>query len=405
MKLLFITDNFPPEVNAPATRTYEHCREWVRQGADVTVITTQPNFPRGEIYSGYKNRLIQKEQMEGIQVIRLFSYITSNSGVFRRSIDYFSLAIASSIYGLSLKFDVVIATSPQFFTTWAARFLSFWKRKPWVFELRDLWPESILAVGAIQNRQIIDALHKVEMSLYRSADLIIPNTPAFKEHLISRGIPDKKIHIIANGTNVDQFYPRDKSLKLIEKLGLSDKFVIGYIGTHGLAHSLPFIVDSLDQITDLEIHFLFIGDGAEKEKVVQIAKEKNLSNVTFLDSISKELVPDYLSIVDCSLVSLKKRDTFKKVIPSKIFESCAMGNPILLGVEGLAKEIINGYNVGICFEPENRESFINAVQMMKQNPIAFKTYQENTKTLTQDFDRKLLADEMLTKIGKLLPQK
>lgn len=403
MKLLFITDNFPPEVNAPATRTFEHCREWVKLGAEVTVVTTQPNFPKGEIYPGYKNRLIQKEEMDGIQVIRLFSYITSNSKVVKRSIDYFSLAIAASIYGLSLKFDAVIATSPQFFTTWAARFLSFWKRKPWVFELRDLWPESILAVGAIKNRQIIDSLHKVEMSLYRSADLIIPNTPAFKKELVSRGISMDKIHVIANGTNVEQFSPKEKDPKLLEELGLTGKFVIGYIGTHGLAHSLPFIVNSLDGVTDPDIHFLFIGDGAKKEKVVQIALEKKLTNVTFLDSITKELVPDYLSIVDCSLVPLKKRDTFKKVIPSKIFESCAMGKPILLGVEGQAKEIINQYNVGICFEPENKESFLNAVQLMKENPVAYQTYQENTKTLTHDFDRKLLAEEMLTILKTLHP--
>ena len=149
MKILFLTDNFPPEVNAPATRTYEHCREWIRQGAEVTVITCTPNFPQGKVYKGYTNKPYQQEMMDGIHVIRVWSYITANEGFIKRTLDYISFSVTSFLAGLFQQADIIIATSPQFFTALSGRTLSFWKRKPWIMEVRDLWPESIKTVGAM----------------------------------------------------------------------------------------------------------------------------------------------------------------------------------------------------------------------------------------------------------------
>ena len=151
MKILFLSDNFPPEVNAPASRTYEHCKEWVKQGIDVTVITCFPNFPEGKLYLGYRNKLIQKEVIDGIQVIRIWSYITSNEGFIRRTMDYISFGIFSFSIGLFIRNDLIVATSPQFFTALFGRKLAFWRRKPWVMEVRDLWPESIKNVGALKD--------------------------------------------------------------------------------------------------------------------------------------------------------------------------------------------------------------------------------------------------------------
>ena len=155
MRILFLTDNFPPEVNAPASRTYDHAKEWVKAGHDVTVITCFPNFPKGEVYDGYRNKLYQREQVDGINVIRVWSYIAANKGFFKRTLDFISFSITSFIAGLFVKTDVIVATSPQFFTALSGRTLSFWKRKPWVMEVRDLWPESIKTVGAMKDNLFI----------------------------------------------------------------------------------------------------------------------------------------------------------------------------------------------------------------------------------------------------------
>jgi len=398
MNILFITDNFPPEVNAPATRTYEHCQEWIKQGVKITIITCFPNFPHGKIYNGYKNKLYQKEMIDGIEVIRVWSYMTSNSGFLKRVLDYLSFALMAFIVGLFRKYDVIIATSPQFFTTWAAYGLSKIRRKPWIFELRDLWPESIKTVGAMKQGKAIDFLEKIELGLYKDADKVVAVTDAFKTNLINRGIDANKIEVVTNGSNMDLFSSREKNKSILEKTNLKDKFIVGYIGTHGLAHSLDFIVESIKMIEDKDIHFLFIGDGAMKEKIIKIAFDLHLDNITFLDSISKNEVPEYLSIVDVSLAPLKKSDTFKTVIPSKIFEASAMQIPTLLGVQGQAQEILEKYGAGLCFLPENAEDFIEKILLLKNDKTLYKKCQKGCSKLANNFDRKLLANKMLNAI-------
>lgn len=395
MKILFITDNFPPEVNAPATRTFEHCKEWIgEEGVEITVLTCAPNFPHGKVYPGYRNKLFQRENVEGIEVIRLWSYITANSGFAKRVLDYMSFAFSAFWVGLFQKHDVIIATSPQFFTTWAAWGISKIRRKPWIFELRDLWPESIKTVGAMKQGRIIDMLEKIELGLYRDADKVVAVTDAFKANLIGRGIDADKIDVITNGSNVELFYERPKNQELLDQLSLNGKFIIGYIGTHGLAHSLDFIVRSIAKITDPDIHFLFIGDGAMKQTVVSLAKELNLKNVTFLNPVSKNEVPKYLAICDVSLAPLKKEDNFKTVIPSKIFEASAMQKPTLLGVEGQAQEIIEKYHAGLCFEPENEKDFLEKLETLRDESF-YRKLQDGCSVLAEDFDRKRLASQML----------
>jgi len=401
MKILFITDNFPPEVNAPATRTYEHAQEWIKQGAEVTVITCAPNFPHGNVYAGYKNKLYQKEMMEGIEVIRVWSYITANSGFAKRVADYVSFAFSAFSVGLFRKYDIIIATSPQFFTTWTAWGLSKIRRKPWIFELRDLWPESIKTVGAMKQGRIIDMLEKIELGLYRDANRVVAVTDAFKANLINRGIEAEKIEVVTNGSNIELFMPRPKDEKLLCELKLEGKFVIGYIGTHGMAHSLDFIVRSIAKVEDPQIHFLFIGDGAMKVTIVALAEELKLKNITFLDPVSKDEVPRYLSVVDVSLAPLKKEETFKTVIPSKIFEASAMQKPTLLGVEGQAQEIIEQYDAGLCFEPENERDFLDKLSQLKNDRELYDRKIEGCKRLALAYDRKKLAGEMLGIIERL----
>ena len=400
MKILFITDNFPPEVNAPATRTFEHAKEWVKSGCEVTVITCAPNFPGGVVFEGYKNRLKSEEMIDGIRVVRVWTYITANKGFVRRTLDYMSFAVMASLYGLFQKTDIIIATSPQFFTTWAASFLSLLKRKPWVFELRDLWPASIATVGALEKGRVYRFLERIELYLYKQSNVVIANSPAFKKNLTARGIDRKKIHVVPNGVNLEYFKPREKNRDLADKYQLNGHFVYGYVGTHGMAHSLDFIIRSISRIQRDDVHFLFIGDGANKESTVKLAEMLNCLNVTFLDPVAKEEIPDHLSLIDAALVPLKKSDTFKTVIPSKIFEACAMKKPILLGVDGQAREILNEFNAGIYFEPENEQEFIQNALRLADDKELYSALSENAIKLAGDYNRKKMAHRMLAILKK-----
>ena len=395
MKILFITDNFPPEVNAPATRTYEHIKEWTKdESVEVTVLTCFPNFPHGKVYNGYKNKLYQREKFDGIDVIRVWSYMSKNEGFVKRVLDYISFAFMAFFVGLFQKFDVVVATSPQFFTTWAGCGLAKIKRRHWVFELRDLWPESIKTVGAMKQGKIIEILEKIELGLYKSSNLVIAVTEAFRQNLIARGIDGNKIKVITNGSNLDLFSPREKDGGLLSQLGLKDKFIVGYIGTHGMAHSLDFIISAISKIKDEKFNFLFVGDGAVKEKIVKLAADLGLKNVTFLSSVSKDEVPRFLSICDTMLAPLKKDDNFKTVIPSKIFEAGAMQRPVLLGVEGQAKEILEAYGAGACFEPENEKDFLEKLNILTDVNF-YNECKAGCLRLASDYDRKKLAKTML----------
>jgi glycosyltransferase involved in cell wall biosynthesis len=392
VKLLFLTDNFPPEVNAPATRTYEHCVEWVKKGVEVTVITCSPNFPQGKVYAGYKNKLWQKEEMDGIKVIRVWSYISANKGFIKRTLDYISFALMAFFAGLFVKTDIIIATSPQFFTAVGGYLLHLFKRKPWIMEVRDLWPESIRAVSAMEDSKFLDWMEKLELFLYSSARNVVVVTDSFKNNLVNRGIPEEKIHVVKNGVHLDAFAPGPKDADMVKSLGLEGKKVVGYIGTHGMAHSLDFIMKSVAKAPS-NFHFLFIGDGAEKENVRQIKEDLKLPNVTMLDPVPKTAIRNYILLTDIALVPLRKSDTFKTVIPSKIFENAAMEKPILLGVEGEAKGIIEQYGAGLCFEPENEADFL--LQLERLDGETYAKCQEGCRKLVKDFDRMVLADRML----------
>jgi glycosyltransferase involved in cell wall biosynthesis len=382
-------------VNAPASRTFEHCREWVKAGHRVTVITCAPNFPQGRLYPGYRNKLIQREIREGIHVVRVWSYISANEGFARRIIDYLSFALSGTLAAIFLEADAVLTTSPQFFTNFGGAALHFLRRKPWIFELRDLWPESIRAVGALNNNWVLRTLEKMELGFYRKATAIVSLTDAFKQNLVRKGVPEEKIKVIPNSADKTLFYPRKKDGSLLKKLGLEDKFVVGYIGTHGMAHGLDFIVRAAAKEQDSSIHFLFVGDGAEKDQVVSLASNLGLSNVTFLDPVPKEEVPHVLSVCDAALVALKRRETFKTVLPSKIFEASTMHKPILLGVDGEARSLVEGYGAGIFFEPENEEHFLEALWRLKNDAKCYQQLMEGCRRLAGDFSRPKLAMDML----------
>lgn len=410
MHILFLTDNFPPEVNAPASRTFEHCREWVRAGRQVTVITCAPNFPKGHVYDGYRNKLWQTETMDGIRVVRVWSYITANEGFVRRILDYQSFMLSSVLASLCVrKVDVVVGTSPQFFTACAGWAVGALKRIPFVFELRDLWPESIEAVGAMRKGAAIRALEKLEMFLYRRAKLIVAVTHAFKDRLVARGIDANKIDVVTNGVDMARFKPRPKDGPLEAALGLQGRFVAGYVGTHGMAHHLETLLDAAQALQSRPggeaFHLLLLGDGARKEALKKDAAARGLRNVTFIDSVPKDEVPRYWSLLDASIIHLRKTDLFTSVIPSKLFECMGMGLPVLHGVAGESADIVRNEGVGIVFEPENHVQLVEALETLRNDDDVRRGFQQQGLTAARRYDRSALALRMLDRIEQLVDSK
>lgn len=408
MHILFLTDNFPPEVNAPASRTFEHCREWVKAGHKVTVITCAPNFPKGELLDDYRNRLWQSEDMAGIRVIRVWSYIASNEGFAKRILDYLSYMVTAWIAALFVRrIDIIVGTSPQFFTACAAWGASLFKRRPWVFELRDIWPESIRAVGAMDRSRALDIMEKLELFLYRRAKLIVSVTNSFKRNLAGRGIDPDKIRVVTNGADLRHFQPRGKDAELVRQLGYEGKFVAGYIGTHGMAHGLETLIEAARMLRDegrRDIHLLLLGNGARKAELCARADALGLDNVTFVDTVPKAEVARYWSILDASIIHLRASPLFETVIPSKLFECMAMGIPILHGVRGESAEIVETNNVGLTFEPEHAQQLRDRLVELAGNRPQAQRLGRNGTAAAGEYSRSRLAREMLAHLSGAIGQ-
>ena len=406
MHILFLTDNFPPEGNAPATRTFEHAREWVDKGHKLTVISCAPNFPEGKVFEGYKNKWLSKQKIKGISVWRVKTYITANEGFIKRSIDFFSFMVSSLFFGLFVrKVDVVVGTSPQFFTVISAWALAKFKRVPFVFELRDIWPASITAVGAMQGSWIIRTLEKLELFLYRQADLIISVTHSFKSELQSRGVSADKIKVVLNGVDLSKYKPLpEKDKEFSEKYHLQGKFVAGYIGTHGLAHALDSIIEAAELLkAEDDIRVVFAGGGADRSRLERLVKTRGLSNVVMIPRQPKENMQKIWSLCDVSLVSLKDTPLFSTVIPSKIFESMAMKIPIIISVpEGESTEIVRTEKSGLVIPPENSNSFVKAILKLEKDEDLYRDLADNSLLAASKFNRKILALEMLSHIEELV---
>lgn len=400
MHILFLTDNFPPEVNAPASRTFEHCREWVSAGHEVTVITCAPNFPKGRVFDGYSNKLWQTETVEGIRVIRVWSYISANEGFAKRVLDYVSFMVTATLAAPFVrKPDVIVGTSPQFFTACAAYAVGLLKRRPWIFELRDIWPESISAVGAMKQSRVLDALTRLELFLYRKATAIVSVTNAFRDTLMRRGVDGAKIHVVTNGVDASRFAPRAKDPEVVARHALQDKFVAGYIGTHGMAHALETILDAArlakQQPDGDRFRFLLLGDGANKAALVERARAEGLDNVVFVDSVPKEEVARYWSVLDVSVIHLKRIELFTTVIPSKMFECMGMAIPILHGVEGESAGIVEQEDVGILFEPEDPQALLKGLRRLNTDVALYNRLKTNGPLAARRYDRRNLANRML----------
>jgi colanic acid biosynthesis glycosyl transferase WcaI len=403
MNILFLSHYFPPEVNAPATRTYEHCKRWVEAGHSVTVITCEPNCPDGVLYKGYKNRWRWIEKSDGINVIRIWTYLAPNKGFLKRIANYVSYMICAVIQSLSLRdIDVVIATSPQFFCGWAGVLCKWTKGWPFVLEIRDIWPESIIAVGAMKKSAFIRFLEFLEKKMYAAADHIITVGEGYRRNIISKGRGPASVSVVVNGVDLEYFSPTDIRDLVRKEQGTGNRFVCSYIGTVGMAHGLEVILEAASlykQNNDPSVVFWIVGDGAERRRLQQEADNRGLKAfIIFTGRLPKEKMPGIIAASDACLVHLHGTELFSTVIPSKIFELCAMNVPIIMGVRGEALEIVQRAQAGVPMEPDNAHSLVECIDIIKtQGRSAFK----GREFVAEHYNRDIQAQKMLEIIARI----
>jgi colanic acid biosynthesis glycosyl transferase WcaI len=376
LKILYVSQYFPPEMGAPAARAVELARHWVQLGHDVTVLTGFPNHPTGFVPPEWRPRLrkrVYRETVDGIKVVRTWLLPYPNRKAYERMLNYSSFCVSAALRGLEIERpDVVIGTSPQLLVGPGGWWIARWKRAPFVFEVRDLWPESLAAVGVGQENSVLHrVLGAVAGFLYRHSQRVVVVTPAFKEHLIQQWkVPEEKIAVVENGVETDLFAPENAEPGLRERLGITGRFVACYVGTMGLAHGLDTLIDAAGQLqrTRPEALFLLVGEGADKERIKILAETRGLKNLTFVDQQPRERIPAFIHASDVCLVLLKKTELFKTVIPTKMLEFLSCAKPVVLGVEGQARQLMEEARGGIVIEPENAEALVQAIERLAAAP-------------------------------------
>lgn len=357
----------------------------------MTVVTCPPNVPNGVVYDGYQNKRTS-EEINGVKVERVKLYIAANKGAVKRMFNFVSYFFKALWAALRLpKPDVVIATSPQIFCGYAGVWYKRLRHVPLVIEIRDIWPESMGAVGAHIPKLSYWALEKIEKAMYRSCDKLVTVGEGYLARLVEKGVPDEKISIVMNGTDLAVYKPQPKNEELLEKYGLSGKFVVSYIGTVGMACGLEVVLDAAEMLTQRrrggeggegirglgEVVFAIVGDGAHRAQLEEAAKKRGLANVVFTGRQPKSSMPDWVNASDASLVHLKKTDLFTTVMPSKIFESAGCKRPIIMGVDGYAKKLVMDAQAGLDMTPEDADSLVECVMQLLGNPELCRKLGEN----------------------------
>ncbi len=407
MKILFVTHYFPPEVNAPANRTHEHCRLWARDGHDVTIITGVPNHPRGKIFDGFENRWLQEENSDGIRVIRTWMYLAPNSGFLKRIANYILFAFTAVLASFRAdKPDIVIATSPQFFVGVAGAIIAKLKRRPFVLEIRDLWPKSVVELGQLREGLILSSLEALEGWLYRSANGVVVNTRTFHDHIAARGVASDHIELVYNGIDPSQFHPQPKNIELLKKHGLAEHFTVAYVGTLGLAHGLTLLIDVAERFeARSEVRFVLIGDGADREKLEADIAARGLENVQLLGLQPRDAMPDWIASIDLLLVLLRDLPVFETVIPSKIFEFLAQERPVILAAKGEIRRMMAEAEGALVIDPESQDQLVWAIEEVMDHPAeAAKRAVAGRRWVEQGYIRDDLARKMMTFLVRVLAE-
>jgi colanic acid biosynthesis glycosyl transferase WcaI len=411
VKILYVSQYFPPEMGAPAARVAELSRHWAQAGHNVTVLTGFPNHPTGVVPPPYRpqlRRLIARDTTGGVHVVRTWLLPFPNRKSWERMLNYISFFLSSAITGLFLpKPDVVIATSPQLLVGLTGWWLARIKRARFVFEVRDLWPESLAAIGMGGEHSVLHRfLARIAGFLYRNSDRVVVVAPALRDYLVERRlVPQEKISVVTNGVESDLFSPEKANLR--KQLGAEGRFVVSYIGTLGMAHGLETLLDSAVWLQKCapEVLFLLVGEGAEKEWLNSLALARGLHNVRFLGEQPREKIPAYICASDVCLVLLKKTELFKTVIPSKLLEFMSCARPVILGVDGQARQILEDARAGTFVEPENSKALADAVLRFADDPELCRSCGANGRRhVLQHYSRQQTAKDYLNLLRGLAGQ-
>jgi putative colanic acid biosynthesis glycosyltransferase WcaI len=376
VKILYVSQYFPPEMGAPAGRAAELSRLWVEDGHEVTILTGFPNHPTGTVPAEYRRkfrRLVTRDTYHGVNLIRTWLLPFPNRKAYERMLNYSSFCISSATTGIFLdKPDLVIATSPQLLVGLSGWWLARYNGVPFVFEVRDLWPESLVAVGVGSRKSLLHrSLARIAGFLYRSCDRLVVVTPAFKEYLIQRWrVPEEKIFVVENGVETSLFNRLTPNAAIRRELGAEEKFVASYIGTMGNAHGLETLLAAAARLQQSapKILFLLVGEGAEKARIISLARSRGLTNVRFVDQQPREKIPAYICASDACLVLLKRAELFKTVLPTKMLEFMSCARPVILGVDGHARKVMEQANAGIFITPEDPVALAEAVMRLAADP-------------------------------------
>ena len=405
MRILLLTDNYLPESNPPAVRSSAHAKRWVERGHQVTVLTSFPNAPDGKVFGGYRQSLFHREVLNTVDVLRVPTLIFPNRGTVLRIVDFLSFMVTASIAGFFIRRpDVIIATSGHFFTAVAGWCVSKIHRRPFVFEIRDLWPDSIVAVGAMKEGLVIRLLRRLEHFLYQQAGLIVTVTNAFRDILMSRGIDGDKIVVVTNGIDSLQLTPGPASEMLRDKLHLREKIVVSYIGTVGMAHGLQLILDAANEIQNRlpHVQFVIVGAGAELIDLKRQATERKLANVTFTGRVNYDEVVEYWRLTDITLILLRDTPLFRTVIPSKVFDAMATGTPIVTNVHGELQTILEPLGAAEIIRPDSLAALVEAIERLLKDPARRQQLSKAASDAAKKYDRGALADRMLNALQVLV---
>ena len=390
MKIVYITQHFPPEIGAAQGRAYDMSSNLSNLGHDLHVLTTFPN-------SKPINKFFKKENINKLTVYRSFRIRDTKTSSIRRLANYLSFMVSSCISGLLVKKpDVIYATSPQLFQGVTGYFLSRVHRAKFVFEIRDLWVDFAELLGQFKNKKLLQLARRLESFLYKKADHIVVVTHGYKQRLIDLGIQEEKITVIPNGVNPNSLPSLKGTSSVKHQYGIEDKFLVLYAGNIGAAQGLTTIISAAKKLKDdPSVVFMFIGEGVEKQILMEKATSLSLSNVLFIESKRKEELLDYYEAADVGIVSLKKHPLFEITIPSKVFDYMSMSTPILIGVNGEAKEIVEEHEAGFYFEPENGDDFVRVLKFAQSHPDKLKKISQHVKEkLLQSFNREIQAKEL-----------
>lgn len=406
MRIIFISQYFAPEIGAASERISGLACNLSKLGHKVTVITGFPNYPLGEIYPGYTKKLFSLENNNGVKVIRVWLFTTGNTGATARLLNYLSFMFSSIIAGLwSGSVDCTIATSGPLFTALAGYIISTIKKAPFIFDVRDIWPERIYAGTNMKRDTLIKTLEKIEIFLYKKAARIIAVTNGIKNNIISKNISEGKVTVITNGVDMEIFSPQPRNKTLSEKLGIGEStFTVIYVGTLGLLQDLNLMVTCAERLKDYKnILFLIIGGGAKRDKFIDMVKRIGLTNVKILPPIPQRELCNYINLSDIGINANTDHPHNSMAIPVKIFPYMACAKPIILANRGEIAHLVKKYNVGLCVPPGDIEAFTNAILEFYHKRELCKQYGDNGyKLVNERFSMDRLARDFSDVISDAL---